>query len=222
MPLPVIFGNSLTNTLSSLDTNFAAVGQMGVLPCTITGTNAITLTPNANTPTVGSYSNYQCFSGIIANTNTGATTAQVGALAAKKVYLDAQGGPVQASGGELVAQNYAIFAYDSALDSGNGGFHVIGQLPASEILDQITTSQGAILYRGVSVWTGLQPGTSLQMLLSGTTPSWASLSSLLDSAVGTSVGSLIMRGASTWGMLQPGASGTHLTSQGAGSVLIWS
>lgn len=46
---------------------------------------------------------------------------------------------------------------------------------AQEILDQVTTTQGAILFRGASSWEALPPGTATQYLKSGgpsADPSW--------------------------------------------------
>lgn len=125
MTLPIIFaGLPGPVPLADLDTNFAALGALAVIPCTITGTNALTLAPAANTPTVGSYQNYQAYAGIAAVTNTGSTTAAVGSLATLNVYKDSTTGPVALAGGEIVAQNYIALVYDSALNSGNGGFHL--------------------------------------------------------------------------------------------------
>ena len=52
MSLPFAFAAVSTATGQNLDDDFAAVGALGVIPCTAAGTNAIILTPNANTPTV--------------------------------------------------------------------------------------------------------------------------------------------------------------------------
>lgn len=48
-----------------------------------------------------------------------------------------------------------------------------------EILDQITTTQGSILYRGASSWAALPPGTSGQFLKTmgaGAAPAWGTVS----------------------------------------------
>ena len=61
-----------------------------------------------------------------------------------------------------------------------GGLLLDGDITLSanvqEILDEITTTQGSILYRGASAWSALGPGTSGQFLQTGGTganPSWA-------------------------------------------------
>ncbi len=100
----------------------------------------------------------------------------------------------------MIAGNYAIFSYDSALDTGNGGLHVTGQIPITELLDSIAgaTSQGVMLYRGPTLWTALQPGTTSQVLLGGTTPSWSSISTVLDVALGSSIGNIGYRTSLGW------------------------
>lgn len=124
MALPVTFGNETVATGGQLDTNFQAVGILGILPCLIAGTNALVLTQQANTPTITAYANYMKFSGIISATNTGPMTAVVGSLPVLPVYKDTVSGPVVLSGGELVIHNAVTLTYDSALDAGSGGFHV--------------------------------------------------------------------------------------------------
>lgn len=125
MPLPWTFANQPLPQMVELDQNFAAVGALGIVPCTVTGTNALTLTPNALTPTIGAYANYLAFSGVAVNANTGATTAQIGGLPILNVYIDGAGGPVQATTGSIIAGNYLRLTYDSALNSGAGGFHLV-------------------------------------------------------------------------------------------------
>ena len=65
-------------TGAQLDANFLAAAKIGGIPCGVSGTNAITLTPTAGiTPTLAAYANYLQFSGIVATTNTSAVTIQV-------------------------------------------------------------------------------------------------------------------------------------------------
>lgn len=127
MTLPTTFATLTTATGAELDGNFAALGAITPIPCTIVGTNALTLTPAANTPTISVYNNLQFFVGVIVTTNTGAVTVQVNALSALSVYKDTPSGPVVLTGGELVAKDLAYFFYDSSLNSGAGGFHAVSQ-----------------------------------------------------------------------------------------------
>jgi hypothetical protein len=57
MALPTAFSNNTAPTGPELDGNFAAVGALTVIPCTVAGTNTLVLTPNANTPTINAYAN---------------------------------------------------------------------------------------------------------------------------------------------------------------------
>lgn len=124
MPLPITFAGLSVATGAELDQNFAALGALTTIPCTVSGTNALALTPLANTPTVSGYANYQAFSCVASATNTGATTAAVGSLAALSVYKDKSTGPTALAGGEIVNHNLITLTYDSALNSGAGGFHL--------------------------------------------------------------------------------------------------
>lgn len=124
MALPFSFANVTTLVTSQLDANFNALGVLTPIPCTVAGTNTLTLTPNANTSSFTNYSNYMIFSGVAASTNTGSTTGQVGALAALNIYKDSPAGPVLLTGGEIVALCQFLLIYDSALNLGNGGFHL--------------------------------------------------------------------------------------------------
>lgn len=144
MPLPVTFGPLASPiNLSDLDLNFAAVGKLGTLPCTIAGADALTLTLALNTPTISAYSNYLRFAGIATQDNTTAVTAAVGALGALNVYKDSINGPVALFGGEIQAGSSIILTYDSALNSGNGGFHL---QTGSSVLKGETINPGALFF----------------------------------------------------------------------------
>lgn len=128
MALPTIFATLTVATGTELDGNFNALGALVTIPCTAAGTNAIVLTPLANTPTVGAYGNYGRYSGIVSATNTGAVTVRVGALAILNGYKDTGSGPVALAAGDLHIGNSAVFVYDVALNSGAGGFHIMSGL----------------------------------------------------------------------------------------------
>lgn len=124
MPLPFIFAAATTVTTPQLDANFAALGALTAITNTAAGTNAITLTPLANTPSVSAYANYQPFSFVAVATNTGVVTARYAGLALLNAYKDSATGPVLLTGGEIVAGNLVTLIYDASLNSGAGGFHV--------------------------------------------------------------------------------------------------
>lgn len=124
MALPNTFGTKTGATGGELDQNFAALGAITTIFGVVAGTNAITLTPATNNPTVSAYQNGQSYGAVLTGTNTSATTFRVNALAALPVYRDTATGPVALSGGEAISGNYAEFQYDSALNGGAGGFHL--------------------------------------------------------------------------------------------------
>ena len=103
MSLPTTFAALTTATGQQLDNNFSALGALTPIPCSVSGTNAITMVTALNTPSVPSYANYAVFSGVAAATNTGGTTVAVNSLSALTVYKDTVAGPVALSGGEIVA-----------------------------------------------------------------------------------------------------------------------
>lgn len=107
-----------------LDTNFGDVAAMGALPCTISGQNALTLNTIISGFTLATYFNYMTFAGIAVQSNTGPVTAAYGAASPLSVYKDSPAGPVALTGGEIIAGNAIWLTYDSALNSGAGGFHL--------------------------------------------------------------------------------------------------
>lgn len=128
MALPFSFTAVTAATGADLDDNFAAVGALAAISCSLSGTNAVTATPFTNAPTVSAYTNNALFSGVVASTNTAAVTFRVGTLPPLPVYKDSISGPVALSGGEQTAGNLAMWAYDGTLNSGTGGFHLFNPL----------------------------------------------------------------------------------------------
>lgn len=131
MALPWIFVNASTISSVWWDDDFAALGALTPIPCSITGTDALALTPLTDTPTVPAYANYGIFTGIAAGDNTGPATAQVGALAAVNIYKDTGAGPVVLDAGDIKAGNALAFLYDSSLNTGAGGVHLISGGPSA-------------------------------------------------------------------------------------------
>jgi hypothetical protein len=130
MALPFAFTGNVTPTGEELDADLAALGALVPIPCTVAGTNSLTLTPEANTPTPA-YAPYSQYSAIAAATNTTAVVAQVGSLASLAVYKDTNAGPVQLSGQEIVANTKLLLMYDPTLNAGAGGFHLISPAAAN-------------------------------------------------------------------------------------------
>jgi hypothetical protein len=124
MSLPWTFGPQSSVTLPMLNDNFVALGALTPIPCAITGTTTLTLTPLTNTPTISAYANYMQFTGIAPATNAGAVNALVAGLGTVAVYKDGPAGPTALTGGEIRDDTLITLIYDTALNSGAGGFHL--------------------------------------------------------------------------------------------------
>jgi hypothetical protein len=125
MGLTTIFANLPAGNApaSYLDTNFNEVGAMGVTACTASGTNAISLTPLSNQTAVNSYGNYQIFSFVAAGSSTSGISVNVNGVGTLGLYWP---DGTQAGAQGLIAGVYYQIAYNSALNSGAGGFAVVG------------------------------------------------------------------------------------------------
>lgn len=172
------FQNSTQNQLSALDNNFTTFGALVPIPCSVAGTNTLTLTPSpvnmVPTPTLTAYTTNVIFSGIASVTNTGPVNAAYGSLASLPVYKDTSAGPIALSGLEIVQNCAFSLRYDAALNSGNGGFHLIAN--SGDAGMPITPSSVQI-----------NSGSTLTMALSGTisltytaTPGWSSQDQLFS------------------------------------------
>lgn len=132
MAYSFVFGNAASPiALSNLDDVFNEAGLLGTIPCDVTGTNTLTMTPSqsSGTPPLVLQPLLRV-SGLAANSNTGATTANVAAGGALNVYKDSATGPVALTGGEIVAGNYFVLAYDQTLNGNAGGWHLDNSLTA--------------------------------------------------------------------------------------------
>lgn len=114
--------------LSAIDGNTATLSAAAPIACSVSGTNALTLTPNAvgmvPSTALTAYVTNMTFSGIASGSNGGGVTATVGSLGVLNVYKGSNTGPVALTGGEIVAGCAFTLRYDAALNSGAGGFHV--------------------------------------------------------------------------------------------------
>lgn len=131
MSLPFNFATESGNQpAAQLDTNFVAVGNMGIYRCTATGSNVLTLTPNPNQPEVTAYADDMAFFFIAAATSTGTIQAQVGVLPDLPVYD--QDGSATGANSITVAGAYIAF-YQSSLNGGTGGFQLVQTPPSSQL-----------------------------------------------------------------------------------------
>lgn len=127
MALPFTFQSLPTGNVpaADLDTNFVQVASTAIVPCTATGTNAITLTPLANNITISVYANYLNFGFVAAATSTGSVTINVSSVGALPLYI-AGSATSQATAGTLTVGVFYVVTYNLALNSGAGGFQIIG------------------------------------------------------------------------------------------------
>lgn len=161
----VQFANNSTPALSDLDGNFNAFGVLAPIPCAVAGTNVLALTQNgagqAASIALPAYQNQVQVCGVAAATNTSAVTAAVGSLAALPVYKDTTAGPVALVGNEIISGNSITLRYDSTLNSGNGGWHLIsGALPIGDVVN------ATLVRASVGLQVGATTSPTLTALLS--------------------------------------------------------
>lgn len=119
-----LFAAATQATGQQLDDNLELVSAQAPIPCSVSGTNDLTLTQKSNVYTVTGYTNNMQLSGVASATNLAAMTARLGALGALNVYKDTIAGPVVLSGGEIVIGNAFTLLYDATLNTGAGGWHL--------------------------------------------------------------------------------------------------
>lgn len=169
------FENNLQNSLVALDNNFTTFGALVPIPCTIAGQDTLTLTQNATglvpTPTISTYTTDMLFSGVATQTNNSAVTATVGSVGFLPVYKDGPSGPEQLTGSEICGGNAISLRYDAALNSGNGGFHLI----SSTSINQTPINPRSVQIGQTSVNSTITNMLSGQVTLTFTaTPGWSS------------------------------------------------
>lgn len=98
-------------------------GGNRIIPCSASGKNVITLTPNDATPFLEGYRDYEVFAFTADQTSDGSVTATVvplkGTLATIKCYKT--NGSAQAGAGDVVANSVYLAVYADHLDTGAGG-----------------------------------------------------------------------------------------------------
>lgn len=165
--------------LAALDNNVATLSAAAPISCAVAGTNTLTLTPNSAglvpSTTLVAYTQNQTFTGIASATNTGSVTAAAGALAALNVYKDTIAGPALLSGGEIVQLNAIGLRYDSALNTGAGGFH----LTSSTASTGAAISPSSVQVNSSSTLTNLISGNSPTLTFTAT-PGWSSQDQLFS------------------------------------------
>ena len=125
MALPVNFGglSGGNQPLSLFDTQSAALGALGNIPCAASGQNTIALTPLTNTPTISSYTDLSpTFVYVAAQTSNAAVLINAAGLGARNAY---KWNGFQAMGAnDSIANGIYKATFLTALNGGAGGFVV--------------------------------------------------------------------------------------------------
>jgi hypothetical protein len=180
-PTITLFANLTAPTTPELDNNFLAYAVFGNIPCAVTGTNSLVMVQDANTPALTQLTNYLQFSGVFADNNTGPLTIVAGGFGVLPGYKDTPSGPAAFSGGECITGNAFTARYDSALNTGSGGYHVTTNTGFSG-----GTVSGPIVFQSPVEFIGGSVGVTLSSsLLTGNS---LTLSGLLGSVTLLEVG----------------------------------
>lgn len=159
------FANDSSPSLADLDQNFNAVGVLTPVPCTVSGTNVLSLQQNqsgqAASFTIAAYENGLQLCAVASASNTSSVTAALGSLAQLPVYKDTVAGPVALTGGEIIGNNSFTLRFEQALNSGNGGWHLI-----TSMISNGNTITPALVRATVGVQVGGTTGPTLTSILS--------------------------------------------------------
>jgi hypothetical protein len=119
------FANDTTPALPDLDQNFNAVFVLTPIPCSVSGTDALTMTQNAAgqaaSGVITALANGLQICGIAVQTNTGNATVIFGALGPLTIFKDTVAGTASLTGGEIVQGCAFTLRYSSAIN----GWHLI-------------------------------------------------------------------------------------------------
>ena len=153
---PTVFANLAAGNepLSLFDTMFNVVGQQGNIPCTASGTNAITLTPSTNYYSPAAYTIAQIASFKAVATSTGSVTIAIGGLSLIKLFTAAG---VQAASGDVVLNTHYEVQYWADLDSGNGGF-IILNATVTAIANPVSSE-----FKNLKITNGATPNTQVAL-----------------------------------------------------------
>lgn len=120
------------NGVTNIVPNGAAVGcwtrlgaapssSNGIIQCTASGTNTISLTPIGTS--ISSYSNYQQFGFVAAADSTDFVTINVASIGARNAYK--ADGSTRLGDGDIIEGAFYEFIFNSALNSSAGGLQIV-------------------------------------------------------------------------------------------------
>lgn len=155
MPLPVTFATlpAGNESLALLDTQFAAVAGLGVIPCTASGTNTILLTPFSGAPAVTSYPDLTpSFIFVAPATSTGPVTINVAGVGSRAAYKSNGLNTVGAQ--DIVINGIYRATPLAALAGGAGGFNVdcLGESHSNVDLNFFIDGGGSVITTGDKAW----------------------------------------------------------------------
>lgn len=155
------FGTAVSpEPMSALDTQFTNVASGMTLPCTATGTNAISLVPTSSFPALTSYNELGGYRFVAINNSTAPVTASFNGLTFLNVYH--ADGVTQASVGDILAGSQYILTFHQPLNGGLGGFYLespsVGNVVSSA--GQFTPGGRLTLQSGVPVMFSNQVGVT--------------------------------------------------------------
>jgi hypothetical protein len=150
----------------------------------------------------------------------------------KNLHKDALGVvddvPTTAPTRDTLPANYAQFANVSSTRrlyiNIDNTIHEIGNITPNNLSITSQTEGSLLYYNATSSWTALASGGSTQILKSGATPAWGTLSldSLDNVAPMTEAqGDILYHGVSSWTRLAAGNAGESLISHGASNDPTW-
>ncbi|HKD44548.1 MAG TPA: hypothetical protein VKD24_02730 [Candidatus Angelobacter sp.] len=123
MSWPINFGTLPSpQSLSVIDTQFQAVAATIDIPCSATGTNAISLTPLVNCPTLSAYTELCGFRFRAAAQSSGPVTLSFAGLGSLPVFL--ADGVTQAGVASVLAGFQYTAHFSASLGGGSGGFFI--------------------------------------------------------------------------------------------------
>ncbi len=150
MTWPTTFGAIAggNQPLSLFDTMFQQVAAISTIPSSAVGTNAISLTPLVNCPTLSAYNELCSFRFRAVGASTGLVTAQFNGLGLLPVYH--ADGVTQATTGDILNISEYVLTFSQALNAGAGGFFLEspGLAPASaSVVAAIATPGGRLTFQ---------------------------------------------------------------------------
>lgn len=212
--LPSIGNNSILSNISGGSATPLANSLTSIIDASIASTQGDVLYRNASTWVAlppGTAGQVLSTGGAAANPSW-TTVSGTGTVTSVATNNGLTGGPVTSSGtiGLATIATGNVLAY-----TGAGSGVPVATIP-STILDVIGSTEGNVLYRGVSAWAVLAPGTSGQFLQTpgaGSTPSWASALTTAGTGLTVSGGNTIAISAArqTLPTVQSFTSGTSAT-----------